>query len=128
PAELVRRAAADLVVVSVAPEANPGVIEDAVASGGTVLAETPPAVSADALRALWHAVGAARRVQVAEQYPLLPGHAARREVVRRGLIGAPTSVQVSSTHGYHAVSLIRAILGAGFGPVTVRASRRAEHL
>jgi predicted dehydrogenase len=58
-------------------------------------------------------------VQVAEQYLRLPGHAARREVVRLGLIGDATSVQVSSTHGYHAVSIMRGLLGAGFGPATV---------
>jgi predicted dehydrogenase len=62
-------------------------------------------------------------VQVAEQYLLMPGHAARREIVRRGLIGTPTSVQVSSTHGYHAVAMIRGLLGADFGPVRVDARR-----
>jgi hypothetical protein len=37
-------------------------------------------------------------------------------------------VQVSSTHMYHAVSMIRGLLGAGFGPVEVRASRFAAPL
>ena len=37
------------------------------------------------------------------------------------MIGEPTSVQVSSTHLYHAVSMIRGLLGAGFEPVTVSA-------
>jgi predicted dehydrogenase len=61
-------------------------------------------------------------VQVAEQYLLMPSHAARWAVVRAGGIGTPTQVQVSSTHQYHAVSIMRRILGAGFGPVTVRAT------
>ena len=52
-------------------------------------------------------------MQVAEQYLMLPGHAARLAVVRAGVIGTPTSVQVSSTHGYHAVSMMRGFLGAG---------------
>ena len=68
-------------------------------------------------------MGAAGTVQVAEQYLLMPGHAARREIVRRGVIGEPTSAQVSSTHGYHAISMLRGLLGVGFGPAEVRAVR-----
>jgi predicted dehydrogenase len=62
-------------------------------------------------------------VQVAEQYLMMPSHAARAALVAAGTIGRPTQVQVSSTQEYHAVSLIRGLLGAGRGPVTVRASR-----
>jgi hypothetical protein len=42
-------------------------------------------------------------------------------VASSGVLGTPTSAQVSSTHGYHAVALIRRFLDAGFGPVTVTA-------
>ncbi|MFG1667881.1 hypothetical protein [Streptomyces sp. Y7] len=52
----------------------------------------------------------------------MPGHAGRWTLVRDGVIGEPTSVQVSSTHLYHAVSLIRGLLGAGFAAAEVRAS------
>ena len=62
-------------------------------------------------------------MQVAEQYLLMPSHAARAALVDGGAIGTPTQVQVSSTQEYHAVSLIRRLLGAGRGPVTVRATR-----
>jgi predicted dehydrogenase len=86
-----------------------------------VLAETPPAPDLPGLRALWSDVGETGLVQVAEQYLLMPGHAARLAAVREGLIGDPTSVQVSSTHLYHAVSLIRGLLGVGFEPATVSA-------
>ena len=44
------------------------------------------------------------------------------------MIGTPTQVQVSSTHQYHAVALIRGFLGAGRGPVTVRAVRTTAPL
>ena len=44
------------------------------------------------------------------------------------MIGQPTSVQVSSTHGYHAVSMMRGLLGAGFGPARVTASRSTAPL
>ena len=131
PGELVSRQKPELVLSCVPWPVNPEVIGTLVDADVSVLAETPPAPDEAGLRALWAGVGARRRVQVAEQYLLMPGHAARREIVRRGLIGTPTSVQVSSTHGYHAVSMIRGLLGAGagggagvgFGPVRVDARR-----
>ena len=121
--QLVASSHPDLVVVAVAHAANEAVTRDAVATGAHVLAETPPATDVAGLRRLWDAVGATGRVRIAEQYPLLPGHAARAELVRSGAIGRVTQVQVSSTHSYHAVALIRRFLGAGFGPVTVSAHR-----
>jgi predicted dehydrogenase len=118
----------DFVVTAVPWPANPGVIGDAVGRGLPVLAETPPAPDLPGLRALWDAVGAGELVQIAEQYLLVPAHAARLAAVRAGTIGTPTQVQVSSTHQYHAVSMIRGFLGAGRGPVTVRATRTTAPL
>jgi predicted dehydrogenase len=127
-ADCAARARPDFVVTAVSWDANPGVITEAVERGLPVLAETPPAADADGLRALWSAVGASGLVQIAEQYLLVPAHAARLAAVRAGEIGTPTQVQVSSTHMYHAVSLIRGFLGAGAEPVTVRASRTVAPL
>jgi predicted dehydrogenase len=118
----------DFVVTAVPWDSNPAVIEDAVRRGLPVLAETPPAPDAAGLRALWASAGDSGLVQVAEQYLMVPAHAARLAAVRAGIIGTPTQVQVSSTHQYHAVSLIRGFLGAGTGPVTVRASRSTAPL
>jgi predicted dehydrogenase len=118
----------DFVVTAVPWHANPGVIVDAVGRGLPVLAETPPAPDVAGLRALWGQVGNSGLVQVAEQYLLVPAHAARLAAVRSGIIGTPTQVQVSSTHQYHAVSLIRGFLGAGRGPVAVRAGRTTAPL
>lgn len=123
PEELVAKQSPEFVVSSVSWAANPGVIAGLVDADVPVLAETPPAPDLGGLRALWAGVGERRLVQVAEQYLLMPGHAARRELVGLGVIGTPTSVQVSSTHGYHAVSMIRGLLGVGCGPVGVSASR-----
>lgn len=129
----------EFVIPSVPWDVTPGAVRDLVEQGVPVLAETPPAPDAAGLRELWSAVGGARRaatggdgdsasaadggalVQVAEQYVLMPGHAARIALVRDGVIGAATSVQLSSTHMYHAMSLIRHTLGVGFGPATVTA-------
>ena len=123
PQELFAKQNPDFVVTSVSWPANPEVIAAAVAAAVKVLAETPPAPDAAGLRELWARVGERRMVQVAEQYLLMPAHAARREIVERGVIGRPTSVQVSSTHGYHAVSMIRGLLGVNFEPARVTASR-----
>ena len=123
PSELVAKQRPEFVVSCVPWPVNPEVIGTLVEAGVPVLAETPPAPDVEGLRALWARVGERRLVQVAEQYLLMPGHAARRELVRLGLIGTPTSVQISSTHEYHAVSMIRGLLGVGFGPVRVNASR-----
>jgi predicted dehydrogenase len=127
-AECVAATSPDFVVTAVPWPVNPGVVTEAVERGLPVLAETPPAPDAAGLRELWAAVGDSGLVQVAEQYLLMPSHAARAAAVRAGLIGTPTQVQVSSTHQYHAVSLIRGLLGAGRGPVTVRASRTTAPL
>ena len=113
----------DFVLTATPWPVTPGIIAEAVDRGLPVLAETPPAPDLDGLRALWSAVGASGLVQVAEQYLMMPSHAARAAVVAGGAIGTPTQVQVSSTQQYHAVSLIRGLLGAGRGPVSVRASR-----
>jgi predicted dehydrogenase len=112
----------DFVVVSVPRAVAPELSKTVVRHDLPVLLETPPATDVEGMRSLWDDVGMSGLVQVAEQYPLYPGHAARLALVRRGVIGQPTSVQVSSTHGYHAVALIRKFLDAGFASATVKAS------
>ena len=67
----------DFVLTATPKPVTPHVIADAVDRGLPVLAETPPAPDLDGLRALWSAVGDSGLVQVAEQYPMMPSHAAR---------------------------------------------------
>ena len=100
----------EFVVAAVSWPAMPGVVRELVAAGAKVLAETPPAPDLDGLRALWNDVGASGLVQVGEQYTLMPGHASRLAVVREGVVGTPTAVEIASTHLYHAVALVRAFL------------------
>lgn len=118
----------DFLVTSTPWSVTPEVIGEAVRRGVPVLAETPPASDLEGLRALWSEVGASGLVQVAEQYLLMPSHAARLALVRSGAIGTPSQVQVSSTHQYHAVSMMRGFLEQGRGPVTVRATRTTAPL
>jgi len=120
--EMITKAKPEYVVSSVPWAANPEVLTTLVAANIPTLSETPPAPDADQLRNLWSEVGDRNLVQVAEQYLLLPGHAARLAATKRGEIGTVTSVQVSSTHGYHAVSMMRGFLGDPYGPTSINAS------
>lgn len=123
-AELLAHERPDFVIVSVPWPVTPEATRELVAAGVPVLAETPPAPDLAGLRSLWADVGGSGLVQVAEQYLLMPGHAARLAVVRAGVLGEPTSVQISSTHLYHAVSLIRGLLGVGHESAEVSARVR----
>lgn len=109
----------DFVVVSVPWDVAPVVTAELVAEGIPVLTETPPAPDVEGLRQLWSSVGESGLVQVAEQNPFLPWHAAQHALIRDGRLGQVSSVQLSSTHLYHAVSVIRLLLGVGAAPVTV---------
>ncbi|MBM0224286.1 MULTISPECIES: Gfo/Idh/MocA family protein [Micromonospora] len=120
-ADLLAHERPDFVIVSVPWSVTPDVTRELVAVGVPVLAETPPAPDLAGLRSLWSDVGDSGLVQVAEQYLLMPGHAARLELIRAGVLGEPTSVQISSTHLYHAVSLIRGLLGVGYDTAEVSA-------
>lgn len=121
--ELLSATAPDFVVVSVPWDAAPAVTQQLVDRGMPVLSETPPAPDLQGLRQLWDQVGSSGLVQVAEQYLMMPSHAARWAVLKAGTIGKITSVQVSSTHMYHAVSIMRLFLEAGMDPVEVGARR-----
>jgi predicted dehydrogenase len=118
----------DFVIVSVPWQVTPELISHLVEQGIPVLAETPPAPDLPGLHALWADVGKTGLVQVAEQYPLMPLHAARLAVVRSSVIGTPTSVLVSSTHLYHAVALMRQFLEVGREPAEVTAHRFSAEL
>jgi predicted dehydrogenase len=117
--ELLQHKKPDYAVSSVSWASNPDVLCELVKAGVFVLSETPPAPTVQGLRELWSAVGASDMVQVAEQYLKLPGHAARLSITNAGAIGEVTSVELSSTHGYHAVSIMRGFLKSGFEPTTV---------
>jgi predicted dehydrogenase len=111
----------DFVVAAVPWSASPQISREAVALDMPVLSETPPAPDVPGLVELWSQVGASGLVQVAEQYPLYPGHAARLRLIEDGVLGTISNVQVSSTHQYHAVALMRAMLGVRFEDAVVTA-------
>jgi predicted dehydrogenase len=110
----------DFVVASVSRTAAPEVVGDLIGHGVAVLLETPPAAGVDDLIKLYEKVGSEGRVQVAEQYQYQPMHAAQLALVRSGRIGTPYSARISVAHGYHAISLMRLFLDAGFVPAVIR--------
>ncbi|EWM11912.1 oxidoreductase, NAD-binding [Kutzneria sp. 744] len=118
----------DFVVTATPWAVTPSLVAELAAAGVPVLAETPPAPDVAGLRELWARVGSTGLVQVAEQYTRMPSHAARVALVRKGVLGEPTRVDVSSTHQYHAVSLMRTLLGIGLGRADVRAVRTIARL
>ena len=125
---LLRDHPVDFVVTCTAPAVTPQLIVESVGRGLPVLTETPPAWSSAEIQDLWQKVGRAGLVQVAEQYHLMPLHAARLAAVRAGVVGRVGQVHVSSTQLYHAVSLLRRFLGVGVEGALVRASRTVAPL
>jgi hypothetical protein len=114
----------DFVVVSVSKSASAGYLHDLAQRGIPALAETPPAPDVNGL--LWLHEELTRkgaRIQVAEQYPLQPMHAARQEIIRSGALGNVNQATVSFSQTYHAASLLRRMLGIGFEPATIRGMR-----
>ncbi len=111
----------DFVIVAVAKAASPGVIAEMVRADLPVLAETPPAPTHEGLLELWALVKAGARIHVAEQYPFQPINAARIALARSGLLGTVSEVQLAVTHDYHAMGLMRQMLGVGFEPVRITA-------
>lgn len=116
---LVAGEAPDGVLVSVPASAATGAVEEAAALGLPVLRETPAGSDLGNLRRMWELHRSGARIQVAEQYPFQPMHAARLALIGEGLIGGPRFARVSVGHGYHAASLIRRTLGKRFEPVEV---------
>ena len=110
-------------VVSVPAAAAPEVAEDACGRGLPVLLETPPAPDEGGLLRLWRLAEAGAVIEVAEQYPLQPLHAARIALARSGRIGRPSFAHVSEAHGYHGMALIRRLLGLGCEEAIVTARR-----
>lgn len=95
-----------------------GVLSDYIAyaanRGYHVLSETYCPRGEEAVRALYSSIGDKHRVQFSEQYFRQSLHAARLNLLKTGILGDPTQVQISVAHLYHGISLLRLYLGVGF--------------
>jgi predicted dehydrogenase len=112
----------DFVILSVPSSVAVGQLSELAQAGMPALSETPPAPDVDGLRHLASLVDAGARIQVAEQYPYQPLHAARLALTDSGAIGRVSMASISFSHGYHAFSVMRRHLGVRGEPATIRAS------
>ena len=122
--DLMRGKRPSYVIASVSAQAMPDVCMDLAKHGVPILAETPPATDLEALVSLYQQLSElGARIQVAEQYWAQPLHAARQAVVDSGVLGPINQVNLAVCHGYHAMSLIRRLLGVGFDSARIRGQR-----
>ena len=110
-------------VVSLPPTVAVEVLEELTTRRIPALTETPAAADIDGLERVNQLTSRGGRIQVAEQYIFQPIHSARIAIAQSGLLGTISQAQVSFTHGYHGISLIRHYLGLGFEPVKITAHR-----
>jgi hypothetical protein len=111
----------DFAVISTPWEMTP-VFMDALAKRDMpALAETPPAPDLPGLKKLIPLIKRRAKIQVAEQYLFQPFHAARLELIKSGKLGNVSQVQISVAHGYHGMSVMRAMLGVRFENASITA-------
>ena len=111
----------DFVVTSVPWLESPPLLVELTKRGMPVLAETPPAPDLEGLIQLSKDLPGNARVQVAEQYPFQPLHAARLALARSGKLGEISQAQISVAHGYHGIALIRKFLNLGYANAAIQA-------
>ncbi len=100
----------DFVVVAVTKSSMTEVALDWLERGFYVLAETPAALNLESLERLKNLGEEGRRLIIAEQYRLYPENTAILALLKKGLIGEVSAVNISLAHEYHGASLIRAFL------------------
>lgn len=114
----------DFVVLCVNRKVTMGYFEMFMKLNVPVLCETPPAESQEDLYKLWEmAQQYDAKIQVAEQYHRQPLYYSWMKVVKTGMIGEVSNMTLSSLHGYHAVAVMREILGVGMDKVKIYGKR-----
>ncbi|MFE5317833.1 Gfo/Idh/MocA family protein [Paenibacillus sp. NPDC056579] len=114
----------DFAVISVSRGAASGYLLDLADRGIPALVETPPAPDLESMLELYDQLSKREaRVQVAEQYQFHPLHMSRQAAIKAGLLGTVTQATVSISQTYHAVSLMRKMLGIGFEDAVIRGMR-----
>ncbi|MDF2725518.1 MAG: hypothetical protein K0Q59_5195 [Paenibacillus sp.] len=121
-ASLLRETSPDFVVTSVPSAVNPEMMGELAKAGMPVLSETPPAKDTASMVALYNQLKDAK-IQVAEQYPFQPLHAARIAIAQSGKLGTVSHASVSAAHGYHGICLMRKLLGVAFQQAVIQATR-----
>ncbi|MBQ3668638.1 MAG: Gfo/Idh/MocA family oxidoreductase [Clostridia bacterium] len=115
----------DFVVASVPGSAVADLARFFAAHDMPVMFETYCSESVEAMTALYREVGGAR-IQVAEQYPFQPMHAARISTARSGVLGRVYQARASFIQNYHAIAVLRRLLNIGMELPLVRAYKRED--
>ncbi len=108
----------DFVVVAVSKKSGAEVAVRWLDRDFTVLSETPAGTDLTSLAAVRERSRAGKKHVVAEQYTRYPQHSALLKIIKTGIIGETSCLNLSMAHDYHGASLIRAFLdipeGTGF--------------
>ncbi len=89
-----------------------------------VLCETPPGDTKEELEKIWNLYRETKaKIQVAEQYFVQPLYASWLQAVAEVKIGDVQNINLSTIHGYHAVSIIRKVFGLSFENCEIRGKR-----
>ncbi|MCZ8516028.1 Gfo/Idh/MocA family oxidoreductase [Paenibacillus filicis] len=119
--ELMEKSDFSFVIVSVPRDVAPSYMIQLAGEGVPVLCETPPAINLEELLSLHRSIDQRAKIQVAEQYAFQPYHAARLQIAKSGKLGDISQAQISVSHDYHGISLIRHFLGVTFEDATIQA-------
>lgn len=120
--------APDFVVSCVDKAGIAPMIEILCERGVPVLSETPAGADIQQAERLLAVEKPSWRVQVAEQFHLMPRHLALKKVCDSGILGRVHFVYLSLCHDYHAVSLIRHYLDVGNALPAVSSTEIADSL
>jgi predicted dehydrogenase len=127
--ELVAETTPGFVITSVGWSANPPLLAELAEAGVAVLSETPVSPALEELGAAYELVKQGARIQVAEQLLFRPLQAARLSLVQSGRLGPIYEADISLAHGYHGISILRALLGVGLElPKTISARNFASRI
>ncbi len=100
----------DFVVVVVNKASIAEVSMEWMKKGFTVLSETPAAIKQENLDEIWKLHQSGHKLVVAEQYTRYPVYSAMIKIVNKHIIGPPNYMNISLAHGYHGISLMRALM------------------
>ena len=110
------------IVESVNKGVSASITMDIVGKGIPVLMETPAGKDIETMIWLSEQVSKGAKIQIAEQYPFHPLHITRQNIIADSKLGNVQHTQVSFSHGYHGIALIRKFLGIGFENVEISAT------
>lgn len=102
----------DFVVSCVPPNQNFGVLNQIICYGIPVLCETPICEDIqDMVQIRDCVIKRGAKLQIAEQYIFSPYYQACKTIVSNGLLGEINVLEIYGLHDYHAIAMIRFLLG-----------------